>query len=167
MGNPVPSRRPGRDGRSVESSPVDADANTGVGDAGDCTDALASPSGTGFRSLAEGNAPICVNSCSGGLEHVGPGVMTPGKDGATDGPSFDARDGVDGSVEVVGDGFQGQSCGQPHGSEGVKRDGGFGVLEGVEDLAGDVALQAAADVALGQSFGGAPSHVVHGRWVLV
>ena len=113
------------------------------------------------------DAPIGVKRCSCSSVGVEPGVVADGEFGVVDDAAFESCDGVDRAFEVFGDGFHRKSGGLPAQAEGVDGDGGLWVEQGVVDLAGDVPLQAADDVTLGQSLGGAPGDVIHGAGILV
>ena len=116
-------------------------------------------------AVAGRDAPIDVkwsSCCSVGVE---PGVVAGGEFGVMDLSSLESGDGVDGPVEVLRDGLHRDAEGVPSGAQGGDVGGRFGVGQGVIDLACDVSLEAADDVALGQALGGSAGDVVHGGLV--
>ena len=111
------------------------------------------------------DAPIDVKWCSCCSVGVEPGVVAGGEFGVVDLSSLESGDGVDGPVEVLRDGLHRDAEGVPSGAQGGDVGGRFGVGQGVIDLACDVSLEAADDVALGQALGGSAGDVVHGGLV--
>ena len=111
------------------------------------------------------DAPIVVKRCSCCSLGIEPGVVAGREFGVADLSALESGDGVDRPLEVLGDCPHRDSEGVPSRAQGADVGGRLGVGQGVVDLACDVSLEAADDVALGQALGGSAGDVVHGGLV--
>ena len=96
-----------------------------------------------------------------------PVLVAAGEVGVVDAAQFEAGDGVDRAVQVLGGGAHGQCECLPAGAQRCLVGGGLRVLQPLEHLPCRVPFQAPDCVALGVPGGGPPGQVVHSRWVAV